>query len=86
VFKISLRAEVVTYPRRNVTMVCGASYHIFGSCVYLQDTKDPVSTSSRILQGLTWRSGSLTRLASDLSWARQKYVCTVQKYVCMVQF
>ncbi len=38
-FKISLRAEVVTYPRRNVTMVCGASYHIFGSCIYLQDTK-----------------------------------------------
>jgi hypothetical protein len=39
VFKISLQAEVVTYPRRNVTMVCGASYHIFGSCIYLQDTK-----------------------------------------------
>jgi hypothetical protein len=29
----------VTYPRRNVTMVRGASYHIFGSCIYLQDTK-----------------------------------------------
>ncbi len=33
VFKISHQAEVVTYPHRNVTMVCGASYHIF------QDTK-----------------------------------------------
>jgi hypothetical protein len=39
VFKISRRAEVVTYPRRNVTMVCGVSHHIFGSCIYLQDTK-----------------------------------------------
>jgi hypothetical protein len=39
VFKISHQAEVLTYPRRNVTMVCGASYHTFGSCIYLQDTK-----------------------------------------------
>ncbi len=36
--------------------------------------------------GLTWWSGSHTRLASDLSRARQKYVCTVQKYICTVQF
>ncbi len=39
VFRISHWAEVVIYPRRNVTMVCGVSYHIFGSCIYLQDTK-----------------------------------------------
>jgi hypothetical protein len=39
VFKISHQAEVVTYPRRNVTMVCGVSHHIFGFRIYLQDTK-----------------------------------------------
>jgi len=39
-----------------------------------------------ICGGLTPWSGSLTRLASDLSRARQKYVCTVQKYMCKVQF
>jgi hypothetical protein len=39
VFKISHQAEVVTYPRRNVTMVCGASHHKFGFRIYLQDTK-----------------------------------------------
>ncbi len=38
-FKISHQAEMVTYPCRNVTMVCGASYPIFGSCIYVQDTK-----------------------------------------------
>ncbi len=39
------------------------------------DVERSVSTH---LWGLTWRSGSLTRLASDLSRARQKYVCMVQ--------
>jgi hypothetical protein len=29
VFKISHQAEVVTYPRKNVTIVCGVSQHIF---------------------------------------------------------
>jgi hypothetical protein len=29
----------MTYSHRNVTMVCGASHHIFGSCIYCQDTK-----------------------------------------------
>jgi hypothetical protein len=29
-FKISHQAELVTYPRRNATMVCGASCQILG--------------------------------------------------------
>ncbi len=34
--------------------------------------------------GLTRRSGSLTRLVSDLGQARQKYHRTVHKYLCTV--
>ncbi len=34
--------------------------------------------------GLTWQSGSLTRLASDLGQARHKYHRTVHKYLCTV--
>ncbi len=34
--------------------------------------------------GLTSAGCHLTRLASDLSWMRQKYHCTVHKYVCTV--
>jgi hypothetical protein len=30
-----------------------------------------------VISELTWWSGSLTRLASDIGQARQKYVCAV---------
>ncbi len=30
-----------------------------------------------VISELTWQSGSLTRLASDLGQAHQKYICTV---------
>ncbi len=52
VFKISHQAGVVTYPRRNVTMVYGASYHIFGSCIYLQDTKIQFNLKSNLTSAI----------------------------------
>jgi hypothetical protein len=39
VFKISHQGELVTHPRRNATMVCGASCHILGFCICVWDSK-----------------------------------------------
>jgi hypothetical protein len=66
VFKISCQAEVVTYPRRNVTMVCGASHHIFGSCIFLQDTKIRFDFKSNITSA-TSNFSELQHLVSYVS-------------------
>ncbi len=39
IFKILTCAEVVAYPCRNATIICGASEHILESCICLQDLK-----------------------------------------------
>jgi hypothetical protein len=43
---------------------------------YIQDY-DVVQYGASVISELTQWSGSLTRLASDLGQARQKYVCTI---------
>ncbi len=65
-FKISHQADVVTSPRSNVTMVCGASHHIFGSCIYLQDTKIWFNCKSNLTSVISNLS-KLQHLASYVS-------------------
>ncbi len=43
---------------------------------YIQEY-DVARYGAYIISELTQWSGSLTRLASDLGWARQKYICTI---------
>ncbi len=43
---------------------------------YIQDY-DVVQRGAYVIPELTHWSGSLTRLASDLGQARQKYICTI---------
>ncbi len=48
IFKISTHTEVVTYPCRNATIVCGASQHMLGSCICFEIPRS-CTTVSQIL-------------------------------------
>jgi hypothetical protein len=50
IFRISTHAEVVTYPCRNVTVVCGASQHILGSCIYFEIWRSRMTVSQILYQ------------------------------------
>ncbi len=90
VFKISHQAEVVTYPCRNVTMVCGAFHHIFGSCIYLQDTKIWLNCKSNLTPGIndfskSWHLVSYVFRHNAMAYDSSMTIATVKRMVAKQQ-